>query len=95
MYVLIYAWLDTAHQDPVRRVILQMVPEKQKQAADQRESFAELAKEVQGYKVKIQNAVTRADQALQKEIGDAEAKKTRLQGEVTECACGCYPTCAV
>lgn len=59
-----------------------MLPEKQREADANRESFADLAKEVRLYKEKIQSAVTRAETRLVQDIQNAENQKTQIKMDI-------------
>ena len=59
-----------------------MLPEKQREADANRESFADLAKEVRLYKEKIQSAVTRAETSLVQDIQNAENQKTQIKMDI-------------
>ena len=61
------------------RLKFQIVKGKQGEAGEQRQSFADLAKEVQMYKVKIQNAVTLAEDELNQKVTRATNAKKELQ----------------
>ncbi len=62
--------------------MFQKVEEKKKEAEANRDSFAELAKEVRKYKVEISSAVTKADTALKQKIEDAESRRDKLKEEL-------------
>ncbi len=62
--------------------VFQKVEEKKKEAEANRDSFAELAKEVRKYKVEISSAVTKADTALKQKIEDAESRRDKLKEEL-------------
>ena len=59
-----------------------MLPEKQREADANRESFADLAKEVRLYKEKIQSAVTRAETRLVQDIQNAENQKSQIKKDI-------------
>ena len=74
----IYSRLIPSTKIPLR-LKFQIVEERKVEAGEQRQSFADLERKVQEYKVKIQSAVTHAEGELNQKVRRTEKMKKDLQ----------------